>query len=282
MRKRRKQLFFVGLLLCLCCVKMYAQQVQLPSLFSESEDQNDYTKNSVLKPGENPQAKIHKLIFVNTSVSKKSCYVGEPILVTYQLYTAISCHSRVTKQVAFSSCSVIEMTSGDEPEQIKKEGEKVYRVQLIRRVQLIPLQAGDLIIPPATVNNDVSFSTLDNPYIEKTYSADVSSEAYTVQVNALPDKQPKDFSGITGKFTITAKTDNTEIAVGESNRLQVTIAGAGNIEAVTEPKVDWPKHTEHFDVQDSQHINQTNFPESGDKTFIIPFISTEEGENDDT
>ena len=276
MQKGRRIFFLLWLSLCFCSTHILSQQVQLPSLLG-SEDENNYTKNSVLQPGENPQTKIRNLIFIKTSISKKNCYVGEPILVTYQLYTAISCHSRVTKQVSFTGCSVIEMTSGDEPEQVQKEGEKIYRVQLIRRVQLIPLQAGELIIPPATVSNDVAFSTLDNPYLEKTYSADVSSEPYSVQVGALPDKQPDNFSGITGKFTIAAKTDSTTIAAGENNRLQITIQGSGNIAAVTEPKINWPKHTEHFDAQDSQHINRGNFPESGDKTFIIPFISTKTG-----
>ena len=275
MQRSTKWVCCVCAMLCLLCVKAWSQPVQLPSLFGD-DAQNDYLKNSVLKPGEDPTAKIRSLVFIKTSISKKACFVGEPILVIYQLYTAVSCHSRVTKQVSFSGCSVIEMTT-DEPEQAEKEGGKIYRVQLIRKVQLIPLQSGDLIIPPATVNNEVGFSTTENPYRQTIYSADVSSESYTVQVAALPDKQPDDFSGITGKFSIEAKTDSSVIAAGENNRLQVTIAGSGNIEAVQEPKIDWPKHTEHFDPTDSQHINRMNFPESGDKTFSFPFISTKQG-----
>lgn len=269
--------FLATLLMCLLVLRASAQRSQLPSLFPDDEADNSYAKNSVLKPGEDPQDKIHKLVFIKTNISQKSCYAGEPVLVTYQLYTAIACHSRVTKQVAFSNCSVIEMTPENEPDQIKKEGDKIYRIQLIRRVQLIPLQAGDLVIPPATVNNEVAFSTPGNPYLEKTYSADVSSEPYTVQVNALPEPQPDGFAGVTGRFSISAKVDSNTVAEDENNRLQITITGAGNIEAVSEPKVNWPKHTEHFDAQDSQHINRTNFPESGDKTFIIPFISRKKG-----
>ena len=263
-------------LLCFYCIKIAAQPVQLPSLFDESEAQNEYQKNAVLQLGEDPEAKIKKLIFIKTTVSKKDCYVGEPILVIYQLYTAVSCHSRVTKQVAFGGSSVIEMTA-DEPEQTVKEKNLIYRVQLIRKVQLIPLRQGDLTIPPATVSNEVSFSTPENPYALKRYTAEVSSEPYNVQIQALPQPQPENFSGITGRFSITAKADSNEIAAGENNRLQVTITGAGNIEAVTEPKINWPKHSEHFDPTDSQHINRLNFPESGDKTFIFPFLIKKKG-----
>lgn len=276
MHSSKKIIYCLWLVIVMFCAKTKAQPVQLPSLLTESDAQNDYQKNSVLKPGEDPTKKIHNLIFIKTSISKKTCFVGEPILVIYQLYTAVSCHSRVTKQVSFSGCSVIEMTS-DEPEQVEKKDDKIYRVQLIRKVQLIPLQSGDLIIPPATVNNEVGFSTPENPYRQTTYTASVSSDFYTVQVSSLPDNQSENFSGITGKFTIEAKTDSNEIAAGENNRLQITIAGSGNIEAIQEPKVDWPKHTEHFDPTDSQHINRMNFPESGDKTFSFPFISTKKG-----
>ncbi len=271
---------FFSVLLCFLAIlhtgQIVAQPSQLPSLFAEDDAENDYFQNAVLKPGEVPSEKINSLIFIKTSLSKKECFVGEPVLVTYQLYSAISCHSRVTKQVSFSGCSVIEMTS-EEPEQLQKEKNKLYRVQLIRRVQLIPLQPGNLTIPPATVNNDVSFATTDNPYLQKSYSADVSSQPTAIQVNRLPTDKPEDFTGVTGKFTIKAKADTNVIAAGESNRLQITIAGVGNIEAVTEPRVSWPKNTEHFEVEDSQHINRLNFPESGDKTYIIPFVSNESG-----
>ncbi len=276
MQGARKIVVGLAGLLCFYCAKLVAQPMQLPSLFDEPEAQNEYQRNAVLRPGEDAEAKIHSLIFIKTSVSKQSCYVGEPLLITYQLYTAVSCHSRVTKQVAFSGCSVIEMTS-DEPEQTVREKGVIYRVQLIRKVQLIPLQSGNLVIPPATVNNDVSFSTVENPYAQKRYSVDISSEPYNVQITALPEPQPDDFSGITGSFNISARVDSTAIAAGENNRLLVTINGAGNIEAITEPQINWPKHSEHFDPADSQHINRMNFPESGDKTFIFPFLITKKG-----
>ncbi len=277
MQTGRKAMFVFALIMALCRINGMAQPTQLPSLFGEPDAQKEYQKNSVLQAGENPENKIRSLIFIKTSVSKRTCFVGEPIMVTYELYTEVSCHSKVTKQVAFSNCSVIEMTSVDEPDKTVKENGAIYRVQLIRKVQLIPLQPGDLAIPPATVSNDVAFSTVENPYAEKNYTAEVSSVESKVVVDSLPANQPEDFTGITGKFSITAKTDSTEIAAGENNRLQVTISGAGNIEAVTEPKVAWPKHSQHFDVIDSQHINRFNFPESGDKTFIFPFIITRKG-----
>lgn len=71
--------------------------------------------------------------------------------------------------------------------------------------------------------------------------------------------------------------DSTTIPQGENDRLQITIAGEGNIDAIGLPAVAWPKGIEHFESSDSQHINKMNFPVRGNKTFDIPFIGTQQG-----
>ncbi len=88
MRCGKKNLLFIGLFWFAGLLHASAQPMQLPSLFNESDLQNNTYKNSILKPGEDPQEKIQRLVFIKTTISKKQCYVGEPILVTYQLYTA--------------------------------------------------------------------------------------------------------------------------------------------------------------------------------------------------
>ncbi len=270
----RKNIVLLGVVLCTAL--LIQAQSQLPSLFDDAQEQNTYLQNTVLKPGEKPEDKIRSQIFIKTTVSKRSCYVGEPVLVVYQLYTALYCQPKVVKQPSFSGCSLVEMTT-DEPEYIEKADGKMYRVLLIRRVQLTPLQEGELVIPPAVVNNEVGFTTADNPYRMQNYSAAVSSRPDSIQVKALPLGTPADYSGIAGRFTISAKVDSTSISQGESDLLQVTISGEGNIDAIQAPSMVWPPGIEHFEGNDSQHVNKASFPVRGDKTFAIPFIGTKRG-----
>ena len=63
MQRSTKWVCCVCAMLCLLCVKAWSQPVQLPSLFGD-DAQNDYLKNSVLKPGEDPTAKIRSLVFI--------------------------------------------------------------------------------------------------------------------------------------------------------------------------------------------------------------------------
>lgn len=266
-------------LLCwvLCVLGSNAVQAQLPSLFGNDGVENELS-NTVLKPGDDPQEKIRSQIFIKTTLSKKSCFVGEPVLVLYQLYTALYCQPRVIKQPSFSGCSLVEMTT-DEPEYLDQENGKMYRVLLIRKVQLTPLQEGELLIPPAVVNNEVGFTSTENPYRMKNYQAAVSSRPDSIHVKPLPSNKPADYSGIAGgNFSISAKVDSTTLPQGENDLLQITIAGEGNIDAIGLPVVQWPKGIEHFESTDSQHVNKLNFPVRGNKTFAIPFVGTQQGQ----
>lgn len=266
-----------SLLLCiLLCATLYSE-AQLPSLINDDmPEERTKAGNTVLQPGENAQDKIRSQIFIKTSISKNTCFVGEPILVVYQLYRALYCQSKIVKEPFFNGCSLVEMTT-DEPEYMEKENGKVYRVSLVRKVQLTPLQEGELLIPPAIVSNEVGFTSTENPYRMQNYTASVSSRTDSVHVKALPPNKPADYSGIAGRFTIAAKVDSTTIPQGENDLLKITISGEGNINAIAAPHIVWPKGIEHFEGSDSQHINKMNFPVRGDKTFIIPFIGTQQG-----
>ena len=62
----------------------------------------------------------------------------------------------------------------------------------------------------------------------------------------------------------------------------ITIKGAGNFDAINKPEILWPSNTDHFDGNDSQHVDQNNFPISGDRVFDIPFIGKKEGNDYNT
>ena len=58
------------------------------SPFADQEVQSAY-KDYVLKKGENVSDKINKNIFIKVEVNKHACYVGEPVIVSYKLYTRL-------------------------------------------------------------------------------------------------------------------------------------------------------------------------------------------------
>ena len=251
----------------------------LPPVFGDLSSPDDpFTQNPVLKPGENPEKKIRDNIFIKVSASKTSCFVGEPVLVTYELYSSIQSESKINSQPVFNGCSVIEMTDPDSPAVLQKLNGKTYRVFIIRKIQLIPLEEGTITLDSATVDNSVTFSSPDDPYQTHSYSVTVASRPLEIQVKPLPqNNKPADFTGTVGQFHIHAKVESVNFPEGENNGLKIKVEGSGNVVSITPPRVDWPKGLEAFDRSDSQHLDKTVFPLTGEKTFEIPFIAVKQG-----
>ncbi len=230
-----------------------------------------------LAPNENPAELIAKNIFVQVLSSSKSVYTGEPVLVTYKLFTALNSQSRVTMQPSFSGCSVQELPIDKEPDEVILNGKK-YHVFTIRKVQLIPLQPGELILGKAVVNNVVAISNSDDLMETENYSAVTGSESQTLTVKALPENgKPPNFQMLVGNYSIVATTKKDSLQVGESATLSIKILGSGNVAGISSPIITWPENTEHFDGIDSQKADQYVFPVRGFKQFEIPFIGKKVG-----
>jgi hypothetical protein len=240
---------------------------QLPSLITSKQFKSDSSSiENFLK----------RSMFIKVFVSKSKIFVGEPVMALYKFYTSVSGQAVVLKQPEFTGCSVKELNFGDAPETETLNGE-TYTVYIIRKVQLTPVQPGALAIGVATVTNHVEIPDAQE-FISDKYDITVSNTATSVDVTSLPEKnKPEKFYGITGLFSITASVQQNKIPVDENDHLIITIRGAGNLDAINKPEIIWPSGTQHFDGNDSQHIDQNNFPISGNRIFDIPFIGKKEG-----
>lgn len=133
-----------------------------PSLFDQLQLQDDLPTTQYLKKGETARDKIKSNIMVRLEVSKKSCYVGEPILATYKLCTRLQSKSKVIKRPGFTGCTVEELTESMQGQHLELINGMEYNVFVIRKVQLTPLQTGQLLLPETSVENKVSFYNAGN------------------------------------------------------------------------------------------------------------------------
>lgn len=258
------------------------------SLFDEpSPGENNDLKDQVLRKGENPLTKIKNNILIKLDVSKSGCYVGEAVIATYKLCTRLRSQSRVVKQPEFSGCTVMELT----PEQPVAKREmingKMYNVYIIRRVQLFPLQAGDLELPKASVANNIAFYKEEdlnyrdmfynrsNPAFEQEVT--VSNTVVSLHVKPLPVAQPANFNGAVGKFTIDASMNNDRITTNNNAALNVVIEGEGNLQNISAPTVLWPAGIEGFDPVDQEETDKNSLPVRVRKTFTYPFVVAKKG-----
>jgi len=276
------RLFFYFILLLHCGI-LYAQKstVQLPNGITVKDDTSiDNYKNTVLQKGENIGERIKKDHFIQVTLNKKNVVVGEPILVTYKLCTRLKSNSKLLTPPEFTGCSVIEMTTENLYATVENILGKQYKTYLIRRVQLMPLEAGVIKLGTATVSSNIEFTENEKNGVTQNGNQEVivSNSTITINVQDLPQKnKPLNFDGAVGNFSIHATVLKQNDSVNSTNTLKITIEGEGNFSTVTCPTIIWPKKMDAFDTETTEQLDRLNFPVAGKKVFSVPFTCLQKG-----
>lgn len=261
------------------------------SLFDQLPIEDEVPANQYLKKGEKAIDKIKNNILIRLEVSKPNCYVGEPVLATYKLCTRLRSKSKVVKQPQFSGCTVVELTEDDQNQHVEKINGIQYNVFVIRKVQLVPLEAGKLVLPQASVENNVSFYKAGNLNYRDLYYTPQSQPAEeqtvtlqnkpeTIEVKALPPLPSvgnADFSGAVGNFNAAVAIKESAISTNTTNHLLFVMEGGGNLQQVKTPVIKWPKGIEAFDATEQNEEDKSGFPVKYKKTFSFPFIAGKKG-----
>ncbi len=253
--------------------------------------------DEVVRPGENVEDKIRRNFFVKVEVSKKDCYLGEPIVATYKLYARLRSDSRVTRHPSLNGFSVYDMVDpSDDRVSVEKINGKNFSVHIIRKTQLIPLQPGDVTLDPMEIDNNIYFIRATEGsdkkpdqgmggLLDRLFEPDINGTPFTqhivldtkpviIHVKPLPDTgKPSDFNGAVGKYSIQASLDSKEVDTGDAANLSVIVKGSGNLPVINAPAVDWPQGMESYDVNSKENIDKTIAPLSGVKTYTYSFVA---------
>ncbi len=240
----------------------------------------------------NPEAKLPETlvtdgnIFVKVVLSKTNCVVNEPVLATYKFYTRLNGQSKVSELPTFTGCSVQEMTTENTFPEMEEVNGKTFKSYIIRKVQLYPLHAGDIVLGAASVENVFSLynkGTTINDIRNGTATTQnktivVSNQPVAIHVADFPEKdKPADFDGAVGTFTIKAMVNKTNDTANENNSLQILIEGEGSFQNIVCPNITWPKNIEAFEATTTEMVNKVTYPASGAKVFDVPFIAKAKG-----
>jgi hypothetical protein len=268
-------LLLSNLALNVCAQQKDTSKLNINALFNDLPI-DDPAENSILKEFEDPQKKIQKNIFVTATASKTECYIGEPILLSYKLYSSLQSTSTISKLPSLFGFNLTELDANNENPVQKKIKGKTYREFTVEQYQLISFQEGKLDISPLSLENVVSYA--DGSQTKRQYSGLVNSNELNISVKPLPAKdQPPFFSGAVGKCKITDSIEFSTVGTGGNNILHIEIAGTGNFAALPLPEITWPGNFEHFTVREQISASSKNFPAEGKKIFDIPFISKKAG-----
>lgn len=250
------------------------------------EEFNDF----ILRKGEKVPDKVNRSMHLKLQTDKTTCFVGEPVIASYKLYTRLKSESNLIKNPSFNGFSVIDLMRPDVTDYNKeKVNGREYNVYTVRKAQLYPLQDGLIELETATLQNSIQFlkedakdlqgnvhgflngfSLSEDAFVTETVS--LSSKPVSITVKPLPQKgKPSSFNGAVGKFEITASLEKNNFAADETGKLTLEISGAGNLQLVTAPDIKWPQQLEPFDVKVTEDLLLVDVPVSGRKIFEFPF-----------
>jgi hypothetical protein len=161
-----------------------------------------------------------------------------------------------------------------------------FLVAEIKRLALFPASPGEKVIDPMEVDCEVrirrrSRRDLFDSFFDDDFFGDVfgrrvrtriASRPIKIEVKPFPPGQPKNFSGLSGRFTMEANLDKQEVQANEAITLKVTFRGTGNIKMIPQPKITFPADIEVYEPKVSQKIDRTGNTIRGSKTFEYVLI----------
>ena len=216
-------------------------------------------------------------LFIKTEVDRHVCFLGEAITATFKLYSRLQSTSEVLNAPSLYGFSVMDMLDINESHQaVETIDGKIFNTSILRKLQLYPSQTGKLSIDPMQLQNTIEFNdSLTHKKVE--VQKMLASPQVDILVKALPGKEPVNYTGAVGQFTITADLPHPTISENTQGKIVVTVAGAGNFLQFGPPIITWPKEFEVFDPVVSESINKEAVPTEGKRTYLYTFTADKPG-----
>jgi hypothetical protein len=176
------------------------------------------------RPQRRPPPSEGKL-FVEASLSRPAARVGEPILVTYFVYTQVSLSgvefAEAPKYPGFWAEEIDRSKSNSSGTNISVQGEPYLRYPVLERL-LFPTRTGLLEIPEARLR-----LVPGGGVFGVAAPVERSTKVLKVKVDALPTGAPE--NSAVGTYEVSATTDRNEITLGDALTFRFRVEGRGNL-----------------------------------------------------
>lgn len=231
-------------------------------------------------------------LFVTTEVASRNVRVGEPVVVSYRLWTHVDVVSYALTQLPELEGFWVEdlpIPGGAQVEPRTRNGEE-YTTAVLRRVVVVPTGPGERTLDPLGIDARVRLrrqgraaqDPLDRffggGFSTSVESIGLRSEVTTLNVEPLPTGAPQPFSDVVGSLDVSASLDRSSVDADEAVTLTVRVEGSGNVRAVPAPELDLPADFEVFPPEVSEAVEPSLAGLSGSKTFEYVLIPRAPGD----
>ncbi len=237
-------------------------------------------------------ADMKENIYLKAEINNKKVFVGEPVTVSYKIYTALQVTNySFRNKPNYGDFWSEEFDQNGSPRTFEKiiNGRR-FIVATLKKLVLFPTSAGRKTIPPqeieATIRmrerrarRDIFDSFFDDPFFGRTVNKKLKSNPLTIEVLPLPVAgRPASFSGSVGRFSMTTSIDNRQVETNDAITVKVVIAGQGNIRTLNLAKPKFPASFEVYDPKIKEKIDRSSGTIKGRKTFEYLLVPREPGQ----
>ncbi len=252
----------------------------LPAQKASFTARSSFTDASLYVPKSTTDLKqlITGNLFVKTEVSRKECFTGEPVMVTFTLYSRLQSTSEVINSPSLYGCSVMDMLDINEAHlAVDTLKGKIFNTAVLRKLLLYPSVSGKLVIDPMQLTNKVEFGDSSANGNRRSIDTVLSSPSVILTVKPLPKGRPENFSGAVGYFTMKAVMTDSMYSTGKQGHLVVSISGSGNFLQFSPPTIQWPHTFDVFEPQVTDHIDKNSVPTKGMRQYHFIFTTDSAG-----
>lgn len=225
----------------------------------------------------------NKDVWVSSELSDLAPFVGQQIDYTFRLHNAVQINDAKFQPPEFTGFSAKEIEERNSYRKVINGREhvvtEVYYV-------LTPLEQGALTIDPAVLHVGIvrqdrrrGRSPFDNFFNRGVVEPRVlQTEPLKISVRPLPPlPPPQAFSGLVGRFDLTAEMESTDLKVGDSSTLTITLRGKGNIIDAQPPELALPASFKSYADNPEEEIKLDRQGTKGKKVFRTALVPVDPG-----
>jgi hypothetical protein len=218
-----------------------------------------------------PASKAGQYAIVKATLSKRSVYVGEPLIGELNLFWKTQIKQPVIEEEPkFPGMYSQNFELPNQKGRRTTFGGQPAIAATLRKYVLVPKKSGAIDLPESVVTIPVGVPTgrrdwFDNP--EYRFVNHVDQVAWPkITVKPLPEKgKPEGFDGAVGNYKLDVSLSREEVKANESVSLKISISGAGNLKLVELPTAQFPPGIESYDPKYTSDVNLTAAGFSGFK-----------------
>ena len=221
-------------------------------------------------------------LYMKLILNKRNVVVGEPVKAVLKIYQRANILGYENATFPdfhgfWSQETYVPRTIEFHRENVN---DQIFDVATIREWNLIPQQAGELVVDPAELiclvnirSQRQSTGSIFDDFFQDDYQTirkRVSTDPVKITVSKLPSGAPSSFAGGVGKFNMKAQLSKDSLSVHDAASLIVSVTGTGNTALLEAPAVSFPPDFEVYDVKTSDIKDG--------KSFEYPFIPRSYGD----